>query len=401
MRNFILCCCLFFYALTAQALPKTYDNIVVSKSAQRGFDPLLIHAVIQTESGHNTYASNTICCSGLMQLHRSYFKGNLFDPDNNVTQGTNFLRQLLGQFGQNTVNALRAYNWGPGNMRSYLRGRTKILPKETQNYTKKIENYYYQYGGKGNFFTALGNGHSDSTVNPNNSTTDSALTPANTCSKMDLPEQPNITIREDDFPPLPPVTPVSTPDRTVFDPAKNEQLRIQIQSLLQQIAVLRGQYEAVTKSLAGIGLLSNITQLSGYVLPSALPTGQNEAQVFGAGGQGVYKSLVEQRAANTGVYQSSEIGKIQSQNAQIANHAYAEAEMAWTQASCSIQNLKQLVEIKTYTWKQSKDISNRIAYERANFALASAKIRANTTMMVSGEESYRLEVSQYLKKYLK
>lgn len=403
-KIFIVFVLMIFASTSFAALPKTYDNFVVARAGEYGIDPLLIHADIQAESGHINRGYNGVCCYGLMQLHGQYFKGNLQDPDNNINQGTRYIKQLMGQFGNNTVNALRAYNWGPGNMRAYLKGTKRTMPAETINYTKTIANYYYQYGGKGNHFSGNNTGGAGATTvdtsNPNNQQTDSQLDPSHTCPKIDLPGQDDAEILEANMPALPVPKQEGSAERTVYDPAKYEAYMLKIQQIIKDIEVLKGQYQAITKGAAGLGLLTNITSIAGYQLPTALPSGQDEAQLFGAGGQGLYKSIVEQRASDTGVYASSQIGKVHNQTAQVANHAYAEAEMAWTQASCSIQNLKSL-NIQTNTWKQSKDVSNRIALERASLVLAMAKIRASTIAMQSSIQSYSTGVRQYLILYNK
>ncbi len=37
---------------------------------------------------------------------------------------------------------------------------------------------------------------------------------------------------------------------------------------MRQIQVLRGQYDSITKGLAGLGLLTNVAQLAGFELPN-------------------------------------------------------------------------------------------------------------------------------------
>jgi hypothetical protein len=40
-----------------------------------------------------------------------------------------------------------------GNLRSYLKGNKKVMPKETQDYVPKIAQFYRNYGGTGSYFS--------------------------------------------------------------------------------------------------------------------------------------------------------------------------------------------------------------------------------------------------------
>ena len=53
---------------SVHALPLTYDNLVRKYSAKYGHDPLLIHAQIQQESGHNASICSGAGACGLMQI---------------------------------------------------------------------------------------------------------------------------------------------------------------------------------------------------------------------------------------------------------------------------------------------------------------------------------------------
>lgn len=367
------------------ALSLAYDGIVRQNAARFGFDPLLVHAQIQTESGHVATASNA-CCSGLMQLHRSYFKGNLYDPQSNINQGTAYVRQLLGQFNNNLVNALRAYNWGPGNMRAFLKGNKRFMPRETIEYTKKIEKYYIQYGGKGSYF----NGQAYK-VNPNSKIANEQLSSDRVCKPMKLPVQANVDTST--LPTIPPITmPAGAGERTVFDPTKATKNAEMIQQLFEQIKVLRGEYDALTKGAAGFGLLSNVTQLAGYELPTTINAGQDS-------GGAIYKTLKEQRAADTGVYDSPALKASFSQNAKISNNAYVEAEMGWTQIMCSLNNVKALDDVNTNTVKQSKDVGNRIGIERALLEANASKIRSALVMLNAAQSNYSVTMRQEIAKY--
>ena len=106
---------------------------IVRESQANGIDPLLVVAVIRTESAFNAYAVSGVGAMGLMQMmpttgsflatqrgttlrHRQ----TLFDVELNIELGTAYLAALLREFG--TVEAaLLAYNGGPSYARRALR----------------------------------------------------------------------------------------------------------------------------------------------------------------------------------------------------------------------------------------------------------------------------------------
>ena len=202
------------------------------------------------------------------------------------------------------------------------------------------------------------------------------------------------------MPPLPPVVTPPGVGTSVFDPAKATATAQNIQQIYEQIKVLRGQYDTLTKGAAGLGLLTNITQLAGYELPSSI--NGNGEQKFGQTGN-VYQTLSEQRAADTGVYSSPDLQNSLAKNAQISNHAYVQAEMGWTQIMCSINHINSLSQAvgQTNSLKQSKDVGNQIALEKALLEANAAKIQSSLVMLNSAQNNYRTEVSQKLAKYKK
>jgi soluble lytic murein transglycosylase len=119
-------------ALTERAQRRVAIAIVREAEAN-GLDPLLVVAVIRTESAFNAYAVSGVGAMGLMQMmpttgsllatqrgttlrHRQ----TLFDAELNVELGTAYLAALLREFG--TVEAaLLAYNGGPAFARRVLR----------------------------------------------------------------------------------------------------------------------------------------------------------------------------------------------------------------------------------------------------------------------------------------
>ena len=117
---------------------------IISKAAQTYNIPeKLLAAVMKQESNFNPKAESGAGASGLMQLMPSTAKylgiQDRFDPEQNIMGGAKYLRQMLDQFDDNIETALAAYNAGPGNVKKY----DGIPPfTETQNYVKKVLNYY-------------------------------------------------------------------------------------------------------------------------------------------------------------------------------------------------------------------------------------------------------------------
>ena len=116
---------------------KPYAELILSASERHGVDPLLVHAVIEVESGYRPNARSPRGAMGLMQLMPAtavrYSVGDPFDPQANIDAGTRHLRLLLDEFG--TRDALAAYNAGEGPVR-----RFQGIPPypETRHYVTRI-----------------------------------------------------------------------------------------------------------------------------------------------------------------------------------------------------------------------------------------------------------------------
>ncbi len=113
-----------------------------------GVDPALVHAVIKAESNYNHLAVSHAKAEGLMQLIPAtaarFNVKNSFDPEQNITGGTKYLRWLFKRFNGDIRLTLAGYNAGEGAVDKY-----KGIPpyQETQKYVKKVMRFYRQYKG--------------------------------------------------------------------------------------------------------------------------------------------------------------------------------------------------------------------------------------------------------------
>lgn len=140
-----------------------------AQSARRsqvdGIDDLL-YGVMMTESGGNPLAYNASSgAAGAYQFMPGTARDmglkvnsqvdERLDPEKSRAAASVYMRQLLKRYDGNVDNALRAYNWGMGNVDKWIANGSDIsaLPKETQDYTGKVHgnmgearNYYATQG---------------------------------------------------------------------------------------------------------------------------------------------------------------------------------------------------------------------------------------------------------------
>ena len=113
---------------------------VVNKHSEKyGVDPLLIHAVILTESGYNPNAKSPCGAAGIMQLMPATFKArgvgnNIYSIDQNTEAGVKHLAGLLAKYKGNVYLALSAYNIGGGAVDRY----NGQVPPATKHYVNKV-----------------------------------------------------------------------------------------------------------------------------------------------------------------------------------------------------------------------------------------------------------------------
>ncbi len=144
--------------LTARQKKEVAEAIL--KHAERNkLDPLLVVALIRTESSFNNYAVSEVGALGLMQVMPDTGKwlaeksgipfGNkkeLFDPQLNIELGTAYLADLIKRFGS-VERALVAYNAGPGNAQKILKNDAR-RDEFLAGYPKKVVSDYRKLRAK-------------------------------------------------------------------------------------------------------------------------------------------------------------------------------------------------------------------------------------------------------------
>lgn len=120
-----------------------YHSIVHEKATKYNLDPLLVKAVIKTESNWNERAVSRKGAMGLMQLMPSTASDmnvrNPFNPEENIEGGVKYLRYLLERFNGDLTLALAAYNAGPKWVEKF-----GVIPPitETKQYVNKVLSLY-------------------------------------------------------------------------------------------------------------------------------------------------------------------------------------------------------------------------------------------------------------------
>ena len=123
---------------------KSYDNMIMQHATAHGIDPLLVKAVMKTESNFNPRALSHKGAQGLMQLMpdtaRFVNVTDPFDPEDNIKGGTRYLKYLDEIFSGNLELILAAYNAGPGRVIEY---KMNVPPyEETRTYIQRVKAYY-------------------------------------------------------------------------------------------------------------------------------------------------------------------------------------------------------------------------------------------------------------------
>lgn len=122
--------------------PPAVDEMVERTAKAYDVDPLLVHSVIEVESGYNPYAVSNKGAEGLMQLipstARRFGAANAFSAQDNIEAGVRYLKYLKNIFGDDRL-ALAAYNAGEGAVARY--GWIPPYP-ETREYVDRVGKAY-------------------------------------------------------------------------------------------------------------------------------------------------------------------------------------------------------------------------------------------------------------------
>lgn len=144
--------------------PEQYGQSARVSEASGEMDDLL-HGIMMTESGGNPLAYNVSGATGAFQFMPGTARDlglrvdsqvdERLDPSKSRAAASVYMRQLLKRYDGNVDNALRAYNWGMGNVDKWIANGSDIsqLPKETREYTGKV---YGNMGNARNYYATQG-----------------------------------------------------------------------------------------------------------------------------------------------------------------------------------------------------------------------------------------------------
>ena len=115
-----------------------YGGIIYRESLRNNLPPEFVAAVVEAESDFRPRLISEKNAQGLMQIIPSTGRlmgaDDLFNPEENITAGTKYLRYLFDRFGDQK-RVLAAYNAGEGNVEKF-----GGMPPfgETQNYVQRV-----------------------------------------------------------------------------------------------------------------------------------------------------------------------------------------------------------------------------------------------------------------------
>jgi len=100
-----------------------FEPLIQRAARSQALPPELVRAVIVVESAFNPRAVSRRGAVGLMQLRpataRRYGVADAFDPEQNISAGARYLRDLLARYGNDLELTLAAYNAGEDAVERY------------------------------------------------------------------------------------------------------------------------------------------------------------------------------------------------------------------------------------------------------------------------------------------
>lgn len=128
--------------------PLAYWELIQQKTQERGLDPHLVLALIRQESLFNARARSPAAAMGLMQLIAPTAarvakqiglpapnQEKLFEPETNLTLGTQYLKDLLERYSNNWFKAIAAYNAGEAAVDRWER---EIVTDDIEEFVERI-----------------------------------------------------------------------------------------------------------------------------------------------------------------------------------------------------------------------------------------------------------------------
>lgn len=142
-----------------------YDDLFKKYAKKNDVDWLLLKAQVKQESRFNPSAVSPSGAKGLSQfmdkawlewedetpgIQNKFKDYDPFNPEDSIRVQAAYMSWLIKQFNGHIKKALAAYNWGIGNVKRLLSvSDFEIvllqMPKETQKYLMKIDQYYKEY----------------------------------------------------------------------------------------------------------------------------------------------------------------------------------------------------------------------------------------------------------------
>lgn len=117
-----------------------YQPLIDAAAAKYGIDSSWLTRLLYQENGFKPTGTSPAGAQGIAQFMpgtATRYGVNVNDPASSIEGAAHYLSDNLKMFGGNTGLATAAYNWGEGNLQSWLK-RGGAVPKETQDYVSNI-----------------------------------------------------------------------------------------------------------------------------------------------------------------------------------------------------------------------------------------------------------------------